>query len=370
MSKIRMWLEQPLPDDARWLLERMEREAPVFAIAVMPDVHVATEVCVGTVIAAREHVYPGAVGGDIGCGMAAERYHGRADKVANEKVATRLLQALAERVPAVRHRTKCVMPDRLSALPLSDKLQNEARRTGAIQLGTLGGGNHFLELQGDDEGGLWIMVHSGSRAMGQVVRDAHLANATKSPNGFHVLTGEAARTYLADSTWALVYAEENRRAMIAAVRDVMWDVLRIEADSESRIECHHNYVREEVHEGVTCFVHRKGAISAREGEPGIVPGSMGTFSYHVTGRGHEEALQSSAHGAGRRMSRGEARAKISKHALERQMEGTFYNRRLLEKLRDEAPGAYKDIGAVMRAQSELTRIVRRLRPVVSYKGVG
>jgi tRNA-splicing ligase RtcB len=177
------------------------------------------------------------------------------------------------------------------------------------------------------------------------------------------------RAYLADLRWALAYAEASRAAMLAAVRDVLRDVFAAEAEPLSRIDCLHNFARQEEHGGDVLWVHRKGALSAAPGEAGIIAGSMGTASYHVTGRGLEASLCSSSHGAGRVMSRSDARRRVSPRDLAKQMRGVWFDHRRAGQLRDEAPAAYKDIDEVMRAQRELTRIGRRLRPLLSFKGV-
>ena len=166
-----------------------------------------------------------------------------------------------------------------------------------------------------------------------------------------------------------MYAEQNRLAMLTAVALLFEEFFGIAADRDSLIHANHNHVRREIHFGREYWVHRKGAQSARAGEPGIIPGSMGTASFHVTGRGCQESLCSSSHGAGRKMSRTDARRTISRRKLDRQMASIWFDHRCAQALRDEAPGAYKDIHAVMRAQKKLTRIVRELRPILSYKGV-
>jgi tRNA-splicing ligase RtcB len=178
---------------------------------------------------------------------------------------------------------------------------------------------------------------------------------------------EAGRAYLADMTWALAYADANRRALVDAALEAVAHALGAAPDPDSGITCHHNHVRRERHGGRDLWVHRKGAMPAADGEPGVVPGSMGTPSYHVVGRGHPDALASSAHGAGRALSRTDARRSISRAELVRQLGGVAFDHRRVDALRDEAPGAYKDIDRVMRAQRGLVRIVRRLRPLLSYK---
>jgi tRNA-splicing ligase RtcB (3'-phosphate/5'-hydroxy nucleic acid ligase) len=171
-----------------------------------------------------------------------------------------------------------------------------------------------------------------------------------------------------DVALALAYAEANRRAIMAAVTELVRTVLGVGPDPSGAISCIHNFVRRETHAGEDLWVHRKGAISARAAEPGIVPGSMGTPTFHVEGRGCERSLSSSSHGSGRAMTRTEARRRIGVEELRRQLRGVWFDERRADALRAEAPGAYKEIGRVMRAQAELTKIVRRLRSILSYKG--
>lgn len=371
-AEIASWLVEPLPREVALAVERLAGSDDVVRVALMPDVHLASEVCVGTVVATRRLLYPSAVGGDIGCGMCAMRFECAAEALGDERIAARLLSGLYDAIPAVRFARPPApeLPRDLLEQPLAAGLAH-ARREALLQLGTLGRGNHFVELQSDEEGWLWVMLHSGSRAIGPLVRDHHLEGALRTRSGLGALDAEsdAGRAYLADLDWALRYADHSRRAMLAAASALVADVLRADADPTSVIACHHNAVRAEMHLGERLLVHRKGAIAAAEGEPGIIPGSMGTSSYHVVGRGVPEALGSSSHGAGRRYSRGEAARRIGVRAMERQLEGVWFDHRLAPRLRDEAPGAYKDIDAVMRAQRELTRVVRRLTPLLSYKGV-
>jgi tRNA-splicing ligase RtcB len=214
------------------------------------------------------------------------------------------------------------------------------------------------------------MLHSGSRGIGQAIRDHHLARCSAGRQGLRYLEAESdeGHAYRRDLDWALAYAEASRAAMVEAVREVVRATLGFEADEASFVSCHHNHVRREEHRGEALWVHRKGATPAGTDERGLIPGSMGTPSYHVRGRGCAEALGSSAHGAGRRLSRTEARRRISRAEVLRQLHGVWFDHRLADALREEAPSAYKDIGAVLRAQRDLVRVVRRLRPVLSFKG--
>jgi tRNA-splicing ligase RtcB len=362
------WLSESLPGNVRRAIERLRASDDVVAVAVMPDVHLSHEVCVGTAIATRRLLYPDAVGGDIGCGMAAIRLVGGA-LVVDRRAAGRILAGLADLVPVTKHRTAPAPDEALWSRPLSVPCLEKLRdRDGLFQLGTLGRGNHFLELQRDEAGDAWLMVHTGSRALGQAIRAHHLGGCRRSRVGLACLDADTARgrAYLADVAWALDYADANRRRIVAAALEVIETVTSARVDPASYFSCHHNHVIAE--DGGALLVHRKGAIPAHDGEPGIIPGSMGDPSFHVRGRGVPEALWSSSHGAGRAMSRTEARRRISVGDLERRTEGVWFDRRHAARLVDEAPGAYKDITRVMRAQRALTRIVRRLVPALSYKG--
>jgi tRNA-splicing ligase RtcB len=234
----------------------------------------------------------------------------------------------------------------------------------------VGRGSHFLEGQAVAEGWLSLRVHRGSRAIGQAISEHHLRQATPSTTGLLFLEAdsEAGQAYLHDLDWASRYAEASRRAMLDAAAALVAELFGAGADGGSVIHCNHNHVRRETHLGGELWVHRKGAVSAGDDEPGIIPGSMGTPGFHVAGRGCAEALGSSSHGAGRRMSRTQALRRVRADDLERQLGDVWFDHRLAGRLRDEAPSAYKDIHAVMRAQRDLTRIVCSLRPLLSYKG--
>ena len=374
-SVVRRWLAGPQPPDLAISLDRLTRSDDVCHVAVMPDVHLSEEVCTGTVVATRRLLYPNAVGNDIGCGMAALRFQGDSGQLADERAAARLLAGLYRIVPAIRHGRATaleVLPSCLAGEPLShDRLEKLKSRDGWVEFATLGRGNHFVEFQADEADELWMMLHSGSRAMGRAIKEHHLASSKLSSSGLHCLDADsdAGRAYLADLAWACRYAQESRRAMVDAVAGLMGELFGILPDSESFFYCNHNHVTKETHFGEEFWVHRKGAISAREGELGIIPGSMGTASFHVSGRGHADALCSSSHGAGRCLSRAEAFRAIPSKEFYRQMQGIWFDHRLAAKIRDEAPSAYKDIQGVMRAQRELTRTVRKLRPILSYKRV-
>ena len=267
-------------------------------------------------------------------------------------------------------RTTILSDERAAGRVLAAKLKH---RDGRFQFGTLGCGNHFVELQADDEERLWLMVHSGSRGMGQAITAHHLKKASQRETRDKLISFDAhspdGQAYLADVAWAIAYAEQNRLAIVGAVKQLLGELFQAVACPETLIHANHNHVRREAHHGQDYWVHRKGALWAADGEPGVIPGSMGSASFHVVGRGKVESLCSSSHGAGRALRRGEAAKKISVRRLEQDMRGVWFDHRHAAQLRDEAPAAYKDIHAVMRAQRELTRIERQLRPLLSYKGV-
>ena len=375
-ATVTRWLCEPLPKDVALSIDRLASCPDMRRVAVMPDVHLSGDVCIGLAAATERLIYPAAVGGDIGCGMAAIALEADAELLADERAAAAILDGLRHCVPANRH-SRQTMPAQLPAvlreLPLSDpRFEKISARDGRVQFGTLGRGNHFLELQADQEDRLWVMLHSGSRAMGQAITAHHVANAerqsqrrklpwldSRSPEG---------QAYLADVAWGVTYAEQSRLAMLRAAEGLLGELFGIRLVWDTLIHANHNHVRHETHFGRELLVHRKGALPAASGQAGVIPGSMGSASFHVSGRGCEQSLLSSSHGAGRAMSRSEAAQRITPRQLSREMHSVWFEQRLLRQLRDESPSAYKDVHAVMRAQRELTRIERELRPLLCYKG--
>jgi tRNA-splicing ligase RtcB len=365
MSDIRIWHDGPLPECVKASAQRLAESEGVVRVALMPDAHLAEDVCVGTVVGTTDTVYPNAVGGDIGCGVAAIAFDTDAARVKERAVAARILAGLYRNIPFIRHH-------RGTAPPLPAEWRGRALSSLAeSQLGTIGSGNHFIELQEDETGQLWLMLHSGSRGLGQAIRDHHLGRCRSGRLGLQFLEADSAagRDYLSDLDWALAYADLNRRRMLEVAVDLLARVADAHPIPDSYVGCHHNHVRQETHAGETLWVHRKGAIPATLGEPGLIPGSMGTASVHVIGLGHEGSLGSCAHGAGRRLSRTDARRRISVRQLSRETGDVFFDHRMAAALRDEAPSAYKDIDYVLAAQGDLARVTRRLRPVLVYKGV-
>lgn len=369
-ATVHWWIgETPEPGVLK-MIERVSHFDDVAHIAVMPDVHVANDVCVGTAMATHRLLYPAAVGGDIGCGMLAVAFDVQADCLNDGATAGKVLRGLSQSIPASRRHRRFTleMPESLREPMSHPALDAIARSEGVLQLGTVGGSNHFVELQRDPDDRLWLMVHTGSRAIGQAVRAHHVARSSTHPIATLDADTDIGRAYLHDAAWASAYAQANRRAIAQCVESVLGDVLNARADASSCIECDHNHVRRELHDGRWLYVHRKGAMPADEGLAGVVPGSMGTLSYHVAGKGNARSLRSSAHGAGRRLSRARARERFANADIKHQMRNVWYDPRHTAALREESPGAYKDVREVMKAQAELVDVVRTLRPVLVYKG--
>lgn len=371
-ATLRTWLPEPASPELAGALARLARTEDVVHVAVMPDAHVAEDVCVGTVTASRARLFPAAVGGDIGCGMLSVELDVPVEALADRTVAARLLGGFSRVIPPLLHRggEAPPLPAHLAERPLSSPaLERLKGRDGRLELGTLGRGNHFLELQADAGGGLWLVVHSGSRGIGPRIRAHHEARAPRDPTGLAWLDAESVegRAYLQDLAWASSYAAANRRALLAGALGVLEETLSARGVPSTELGCDHNHLRRECHFGEGLWVHRKGAMALDEGALGILPGSMGTATVHVEGRGHPDALRSSAHGAGRALRRGEARKLVPVRRFLRELRGVWFDHRLSDALREEAPSAYKDLGAVLRAGRELVRVTRWLRPLLVYK---
>jgi tRNA-splicing ligase RtcB len=367
------WLAMPMEPAVRAIIDRTCRAEDVVHVAVMPDVHPANDVCVGTAMATTRLVYPSAVGGDIGCGMLAIAFDADANLIRDPKNAGSLLRVLGESIPIHRHHRSRLVPflQTLQSSALSHgSLEGAVKDVGVLQLGTLGGGNHFIELQSDPADRLWLMIHSGSRAMGQAVKAHHLSRATIRSASMMALdtATDAGRAYLNDQHWCREYAAANRLAMSRIVVELLRELFGVDAVESSLIVCDHNHVQIETHFDQPLLVHRKGAMPADAGRAGIIPGSMGTQSFHVIGRGCALALRSSAHGAGRLLSRQSARERFDRRDLRRQMEQVWFDPRSADALREEAPKSYKDVRSVLKAQEELVEVVRTLKPLLVFKG--
>ncbi len=357
-------------------------------VAAMPDVHFGIGATVGSVIPTRGAIIPAAVGVDIGCGMNAVRLSLRAEDLPD--TLKRLRSAVEKAVPVgfAEHREPSVRADNVrrvqqSLQPLVErhpgitKMMRSFERTMARQIGTLGGGNHFIELCLDEADRVWVMLHSGSRGIGNAIgryfialakKDMlkHLSNLPDANLAYFSEGAEHFDDYVAAVQWAQDYAHYNRAHMLRLVLDAMRPLLpRFETQGEA-IDCHHNYVEREHHYGADVYLTRKGAIRAGKDELGIIPGSMGVRSFIVRGLGNAASFQSCAHGAGRRMSRKQARREFSVDDLARQTKGVECRKD--RGVLDEIPGAYKDIDEVMANQADLVTIEHTLKQVMCVKG--
>jgi tRNA-splicing ligase RtcB len=347
-------------------------------IAVMPDCHVGFGVTIGSVFPTEAAVVPNAVGVDIGCGVCAVNTGIAYDRERMDKLFWRDWSGrVARNVPTgfgVHKQAQPLGPlDRqLHAAELQPLLKEKA----AHQLGTLGGGNHFLEAQYDESDTIWLMVHSGSRHTGLRIagyyhdwaieisrrRDVEVQKDLSSLP----LDDPIGRQYLEDMEWATDFALESRRRMVEQMVQAFVPASDLELNEENFINIHHNFARLEEHGGKQLMVHRKGATSAFDGQIGIIPGSMGTPTYIVRGRGNEESLMSCSHGAGRKMSRSAAKKAITDRDFSASLSET-YSKASMSYV-DEAPGAYKDISTVIERQLDLVEIVHTLRPIITLKG--
>lgn len=366
------WLTEPPDKDVQERIQFMSQLDDVAGIAVMPDVHLSNDFCIGTVVATESRIYPGAIGQDIGCGMTAIGFECDADSITSD-IAAKIMATMKRFIPIHRHRLKPTdaepVADLGEAVLSDERLKKLSRREGRVQLGTLGRGNHFLELQADAENRVWAMVHSGSRGMGHAITAHHLrrAKTTRRCSYFHA-DSEEGRNYLNDADWAMAYAKRSRLQMIWAVGEILEILVGGKPMHDSLFDSNHNHVRRELHCGSPLWVHRKGAQSARVDEIGVIPGSMGTSTFHVEGRGCATSFSSCSHGAGRKLSRTEARKRISDRQVREELERVHHQMPAHLSVREEAPSAYKDIKKVMRAQKELVCIRRELRPLLTYKG--
>ncbi len=391
-TPIKGWVRGvPLEDKARQQLRNIAAIPFVGPwVSVMPDVHLGIGATVGSVVPTRGAIIPAAVGVDIGCGMAAVRTTLRAGDLPDSLA--RLRSSIERSVPVGNgpggnHRK---LPDSIETMiaqsglvPRLDAIKAKHRkiRTDKLeqQIGTLGGGNHFIEICLDESDAVWVMLHSGSRGTGNLIGSYFIERAREQLAqrvlGFHLpdkdlaffMEGEPLfDDYVEAVSWAQDYARANREAMMLRVLHDMRHLLPKFMLEKMAVNCHHNYVQKETHGGEALLVTRKGAVSARAGELGIIPGSMGAKSFIVRGLGNADSFHSCSHGAGRVMSRTQARKEIT---LAQHREATAHVEcRRDAAVIDESPAAYKSIDAVMAAQVDLVEVVHTLRQVVCVKG--
>ena len=380
---IKLWLDDIEPQTLAQAVNLANLPFIVSHVAVMPDAHLGYGMPIGGVIATDAVVIPNAVGVDIGCGMCAVRTTLKA-------IATDRLQEIVKQVRTLvpvgfkhhqRRQDKSLMPPlpdgfKKKDLPVVNREYNNA----LTQLGTLGGGNHFIEIQQGSDGFVWLMLHSGSRNLGFKVADYYNRRALELNRrrgevpaaarelAFLPLDSDLGRKYFAAMTFCVKFAAANRLLMMARVREAVANVIPA-AGFAVPLDIAHNYAALETHFGRRVVVHRKGATRARAGETGIVPGSQGTPSYIVRGLGNPESFFSCAHGAGRRLGRKQARRRLDLETERRRLEkqGILHSLYRVGDL-DEAAGAYKDIERVMENQRDLVEVETVLRPLAVIKG--
>jgi tRNA-splicing ligase RtcB (3'-phosphate/5'-hydroxy nucleic acid ligase) len=359
-------------------------------VALMPDAHLGKGATVGSVLPTRGAIIPAAVGVDIGCGMIAVRTPWTAGEVRARGPLAPLRGEIERAVPLSAGKYNRKLTD--SARRRVAELQARAEELGdhvlhsvtttapnwAMQLGSLGSGNHFIEVTADEQDRVWLFLHSGSRGVGNKIATKHIAIAQERARRERLTlpdrdlawldegTPEFDR-YIAELRWAQHFALLNREEMMDRVAACLARHMRAEETPElERTNCHHNFTQRETHDGVDLWVSRKGAIEARKGQHGLIPGSMGTASYVVSGLGNPLSLNSSPHGAGRAYSRTKARKTFTRAQLEESMQGIEW--RHSDVFLDEIPAAYKSIDVVMRDAADLVEVRHTLRQLVNVKG--
>lgn len=387
---IKAWVEGvPMEEEARLQLERISEMPFIYKhIAVMPDVHFGLGATIGSVVPTRGAIIPAAVGVDIGCGMCAVKTSLTAEDLPDDLKPLRLQIERDIPIGSVGYdsRWKSLPPyvEKHWAYLVDGYIQIVSKHSRlkpthdpSFQLGTLGSGNHFIEICLDETNQVWVMLHSGSRGVGNRIGQYFIELAKRDMETHFINLPDKDLSYLSEGTaglddyceavaWAQLYAHQNRAVMMTYVLQALKRLTREFRVDAKVINCHHNYVDKEHHFGQNVFVTRKGAVRARRKDLGIIPGSMGTKSYIVEGKGNEESFQSCSHGAGRVMSRNKARAAFS---IEDHAEATKYVEcRKDKEVLDETPGAYKDVDAVIAAQSDLITVLHTLKQVVCVKG--
>jgi tRNA-splicing ligase RtcB len=357
-------------------------------LALMPDAHVGLGATVGSVIPTDGAIIPAAVGVDIGCGMIATELDLDATQLPDDLEA--FLGRVERAVPAGVGKGHVFRNDRererrarrAPAYSGASRLNDKQVKKIVEQFGTLGSGNHFVEMCLDETDRVWLVLHSGSRGIGNQLASRHIEAAKglmrqhfislEDPDLAYLVEGTPEfDAYIADMRWAQEYARANREAMMDALLEELRQLLGGEGDvgrEVRRINCHHNYTERERHHGHEVWLTRKGAIRAREGDLGVVPGSMGASSFIVRGLGNPASYHSCSHGAGRRLSRTQARRSLSVDDLVVSMQGREWQADKAGQLLDEAPQAYKDIDQVMADQADLVAIEHTLHQVLNYKG--
>ena len=383
---IRLWLHDIEPGAMQQAKNLANLPFAHSHIAIMPDAHEGYGMPIGGVLAIKDHIIPNAVGVDIGCGMTAMRTSLR-------EMDTGRLKSIMSSIRAIiplgfnhhKHRQdESCMPE----LPVERKEAREKMPVVAreydnalYQIGTLGGGNHFIEIQQDADGFIWLMIHSGSRNIGKQVADHYNKLASRLneewnsrvPRSWQLaylpVDQEEGQKYIREMQYCVDFAYANRQMMMSRIMDVVNGMYHGDVSFEPAVNIAHNFASEEVHHGQRVWVHRKGATQARKGQTGIIPGSQGTQSYIVRGLGNPDSFESCSHGAGRVMGRKEAiRSLDLKEVIQRLDKKNIIHSIRSQRDLDEAPDAYKDIATVMQNQSDLVEVMVELNPLAVIKG--
>ena len=355
---------------------------PILAghLALMPDAHLGKGATIGSVIPTESAVIPSAVGVDIGCGMAARRLDLTQDGLPDSLEPW--ISEMEATVPAGLGRWYGEPSEEAHAWFAEHRpppTLDDPKRA-VSQLGTLGSGNHFIELAIDEDTRIWILLHSGSRGGGNKLASLHTKTARKLHDGLGTRLEDPELAWLQEGTpefdayirdlrWSQAFARENRRLMLASTHRALETVLGREVAIADEVNCHHNFTEREEHGGREVWVTRKGAIRARVGDRGLIPGAMGQRSYVIRGLGNDESYESCAHGAGRRLSRRQARKQLSLDSFSEAMGMAAWQHANARALLDEHPEAYKPIDVVMRDQADLVEIEHELHGIANYKGV-
>ncbi len=377
---IKSWCD-PIDDNALAQARNLARHpATVRHVALMPDCHQGYGMPIGGVVACKDVIIPNAVGVDIGCGMCAVKTDFPAEEITGEMIKS-IIGKIREVIPVGFKRHALPQPwDRWTEAPEIQVVEQQVKNA-RYQLGTLGGGNHFVEIQRGDDGAVWLMIHSGSRNFGKQIADVYHRKALDLCQTWHVELSDKdlaflpihtpeADAYIAAMNFALEFAAENRRLMMERAMQCMMAVM--DCVFEAPVNIHHNYAALEHHFGERVWIHRKGATAAQAGQKGIIPGSMGTPSYIVEGLGNPESFTSCSHGAGRKMGRNQASRTLTREACDQAMAGIVFGRWNKDRKGrmdfGEAPQAYKDIEDVIASQRDLIRPLVKLRPLGVIKG--
>lgn len=377
---IKLWLDDIDNDTLRQAKNLANLPFAYRHVSIMPDSHVGFGMPIGGVFASQDYIIPNAVGVDIGCGMCAVKTSLR--NIETETL-RKIMSSVRELIPVgMKHHQRKQPDDLMPSLSTEGTtIVDEEYENALTQIGTLGGGNHFIEIQKDKEGFIWMMVHSGSRNIGYRAAEYYnklaiqLNEKWKSavPKEWQLaylpLDSPEAEKYISEMNYCVAFALSNRKVMIGQIKNAFDKIINEKIDYDELINIPHNYAAVEKHFGRNVVIHRKGATSAREGETGIIPGSQGSKSFIVRGKGNKVSFTSCSHGAGRKLGRNQAIKTLSFNEEKQKLDGMGVIHALRSKGGlDEAPGAYKDINIVMANQEDLVEILVELSPLAVIKG--